>query len=599
MRYEHYMYRAKGGKWPTQVICVAVESTTEVIQGTRLARRETLTGWQAIVLRRQNGEYGVHRIGRGRTEEAFWQLARFATARPGVTWIFSHQCARCWALLGLWQGVERGDVQVTGSDYRSGPHGHRSTRLGREGYLVLEDPPLIARLRVRDCPGWIQWVDTRNYGVEIGSGVPCGTNQARELAEWFVDMARAAKTYSLGSLQATAGSQALHGFRTSYLKDTIYVHCQQQVLGLEERSYHGGRCEAYRLGACPVPVWHVDFRSLYPSICSNTDLPVRLRGYVDDPARDDQLRAAREGDCIADVTVQTDEPAYPYKRGDDVLFPVGRFRTTLCGPELVDAVSHARVVTWHALARYAMAPALAAYAATLYRPRCQAEVEVNTALGAYAKRLLVCLPGKLGQRERNWEWTGEESETEPYWSEYRQSADGSWTRYRSIAWHIQREVVDGFRADSVPAIASWITSAGRMRLLGAIRIAGWDQVYYCDTDSLFVSQAGMERLLAANWIQTSALGYLQIKEGPATLRIYGQKHYDMDGRLTCAGLPRGVLSDAGDGEHYWYTEAPAGALYHGHRPEAVSTLGTYARAEPYRHGVVGTDGIITPYRLEE
>lgn len=596
-RYPHYLYQVKGGRFPARVVCVAVDACYEAIPGIRQARREILKSWHAVVLTRKEQVYAIVCRLSGKSESGFWRHLRTHANRPGALWLYSHQCARVWSLLGLWGLIECNDVQVAGRDHRS-PAGSKSgAKPGGCGYLVLEDPPCVLSARFTGQAGRLHWVDCRNYGVEPPDGTQSGGGEATWLAHQFSELTGVVREYNLGSLQSTAGSQALHGYRAGYMQGTIYVHNHQAGLSLEERSYHGGRCEAYRLGDVGGAAWHLDFRSLYPSICSSASLPVRLSRVVATPSVAETMRYAQESGVIADVELFTEEPAYPVRDGKITIFPVGYFRAVLPGPELVDALAYGRVLHVHEIALYQSATVLQNFATRLYALRCGAEDEGNRAKAALAKRLLVSLPGKFGQRDRRWVWTGALREDRPYEAWEDHESDGSVTRYRAIAWHIQKEVIGGFSADSVPALAAWILSAGRMRLLTAIRVCGWGDVYYVDTDSLFVSQHGYDRLRDAGLVVARTLGQLEVRAALSPLTVRGIKQYTHGHHTAHAGLPRGEVVDTGDGWHYWCRESPAESIRRGRRPDLVGTLGKYQSGSVYRHGFVQPDGRVTPWRL--
>jgi hypothetical protein len=298
------------------------------------------------------------------------------------------------------------------------------------------------------------------------------------------------------------------------------------------------------------------------------------------------------------VTIDTGEPAYPLRRNTDTIYPVGRFTTTLAGPELADALDHNRVKQLHWAAWYEMGRPLSSFCDTIYALRCRAEEEENKPLAAYSKRLLVTLPGKIGQRSKVWEESPKGDGDVLYGEWFGRSTTGFPTRYRSIAGYVQREVDMGFAPDSVPAMASFVTSAGRIRLLQAIRCAGWDHVYYCDTDSLFVDQAGRDRLELGGWIKPGVLGKLQVKSGPGPVEIRGIKYYVEDGRTVCAGMPRGIAEPVGDGLHEWQSMVPSQYIRKGLRPGTIRVLHQYKRTVQYTHGIVGSDGRVAPFYLE-
>jgi hypothetical protein len=64
--------------------------------------------------------------------------------------------------------------------------------------------------------------------------------------------------------------------------------------------------------------------------------------------------------------------------------------------------------------------------------------------------------------------------------------------------------------NSFPAIATFVTSYGRVHLWGMMQIAGWGHYYYGDTDSLVVDQEGFDRLDAAGLVG-SDLGQMKVE----------------------------------------------------------------------------------------
>jgi DNA polymerase type B, organellar and viral len=619
-RYPHYLYTARGGRWPTEVVIVGVTGAfTEERPGSRV-RGEVLLGWHARCLRKREGVYGLVCTWSGRTVSGFWETLSRHVRHGGTVWVISHHCPRVWALLGLWAQLEGGEWYVhrrrsrlpslenlpmrglrpdsDGTDTVPAPTTLSPMPQYQSGLLVLEDPPCIIRMHRAGRPGSVCWVDTRNYAVAVPEALGPGPDAVSYCASWFLNFHQAAQDYHLGSLQATAGSQAMHAFLYNYKKGMVYVHNQRQSLELEGRSYYGGRCEVFRFGSGDSALWHLDFRSQYAAVGATQFVPVRLCDYLSYPGGSEASRLSRQGAVIADVTVQTPEPAYPLRRGREVIFPTGRFRTTLAGPELNDALERDRIVQWHALATYEAEPALTEYMRAVYRLRCQAEALSDKALAATAKQLLVSLVGKFGQRSWYWEPVWIDYVQAPYCEWHGRNEKGEIVRYRSVAWNTEREVPGGFAPNAVVSVAAWITSEARRVLLTAIRVAGWEHVHYVDTDALIVDRIGLGRLQLDGWVRPGQLGKLSVKSGPCKVEIRGIKYYVVDGQVTCAGLPKGVCTDAGDGRHYWYRQSPAAAVRSGQQPAATTTLGTYQRAPAYRHGVVGDDGKVTPFHLE-
>ena len=113
---------------------------------------------------------------------------------------------------------------------------------------------------------------------------------------------------------------------------------------LERAAYHGGRCEAFRLGVIPGTTYSLDVQACYATICRDERLPfVCVAEYL---AGCDPERIDPDGDdhWIADVVIRTDKADYPLRWMGTPIFPVGQFRTALPWPELRRAVKSRSVV---------------------------------------------------------------------------------------------------------------------------------------------------------------------------------------------------------------------------------------------------------------
>jgi DNA polymerase family B len=628
---------------PRSIVAVACEHSDAVDASNPCRMRRCLSRWHAVAALLDSGRPGSVRESTGTDEASWWSSLDWLLRRGGVTWIISSPACREMALLGLWRKLEDGTLRIIGSDGRNGglppdrAQGVRQSlsppdarggggadqpmpqvssdmadsagrmasdnQIGNQGsakgYLVLEDPPTVVHCRVGDTTGTIHWVDSRNYGVSLDEPEQTAAERATALHRFALDMVGTLKGRSLGGLRDSSGSQAMASFRKKHLQSVIFCHTNLEALNLEGRAYYGGRAECHRIGRIDGPVYHYDVRSLYPSVAASSLLPVRLRSVADVVSApvvghpDDVLS------WCADITLEAPEPAYPVRDGPIVVFPTGRFRTVLSGPELHDCFVSGRVVAWHAVATYDMEPALRSYAIEMDEIRQEAERSGNRPLAIWAKSLGVCLPGKFGQKDKRWQ-TVACSPPFGYYDEWHQPAGpGQWERWRTVAGVTQVEVKGSWHHDAVPAIAAYITSAGRTRLLCLLRTCGWDHCHYCDTDSLFCDEVGSGRLLAAGLVQPDRMGFLRLEGIYHEMEVRGIKDYSVDGRHVCAGLPKGAVDPAGGPEDYWWQPWIALSTRTHVRPTADVVLRQYKRIQPYRHGTILADGRVVPLRRWE
>lgn len=465
------------------------------------------------------------------------------------------------------------------------------------GPCALEDPPTVVRLRAPGRPGIVQVVDVRNFGVRAG---PWGAGAA-ELAVWLHDTMRrivgALEAHGWGGLKTTVGSQSMYTWRRAYMTHAVTAHSDREVLAMERAAYAGGRCECFRLGRVAEPLVQVDVRSMYPHVCTVVHVPCVLHSRGEG-----SLHAVREGvggpaACLAEVCVETTEPAYPSATPGGVIYPVGRVRTVLAGPELADAFAHDRVRHVGRWVRYRTEPALAAYALALHDARQEAERAGSGALSQWIKAMMVCLPGKLGQSDFEWAHAPDVM-ARGRWLQWWLGRPGQpLVKVRSLNGHVTEQRRGDWSYDAVPAAAAWVLSAARVRLLAAIRAVGWDRVMYCDTDSLIMPESAWDDLRATQSGPEDAMGQWRVVDRASCAVLNGVKDYTFGGRRVCAGLPRGAEVITSAPNHYQYRLTFGQALVAGHAPVAGHTVRRYQREAPYRLRQRGAGGETYPHEV--
>ena len=127
--------------------------------------------------------------------------------------------------------------------------------------------------------------------------------------------------------------------RSGYLAGELFVNADPESRRLERFAYHGGRCEAFRLGEIPGTTYSLDVRACYATICLDERLPCQQLEEYRAGCAAEQIDTAGPDHWIADVIVQTDEADYPLRWHGSPIFPVGQFRTALPWPELRHALA--------------------------------------------------------------------------------------------------------------------------------------------------------------------------------------------------------------------------------------------------------------------
>ena len=662
-RHEHYLRPVKGSAQPKQALAIEAEAevvphpSCEGVQIERL-RKWWLCRWED----KGNGpEREVEES--GTDSRSFWSVIERILGKGVTTWVFALPASRVLGLLSFWEMLEQRKLYTTGRDYRDaskrdrvdlsflrgsgcsdgegnglqcdatvpllcGNVQHPSTVLRQKpkrarqrqlGYLVLEDPPTVAQVRMRCRAGSLRIVDLRNYGYS-GAEAP---KFARERCWWIRQtaqaMIRTLREQDLGGLQNTASSQAFTAFKKRFLNDSILVHCDPEALHLERQGYYGGRTEAVRIGPVGERVWLLDFKSFYPAMASVLAVPIRLVGVYDRPRVSEVHSSLSTLGAFAQCRIATTEAAYPLRRRHDTIYPIGEFWTYLAGPELKYALDKGHVTEIERVAYYEVSLACSAFALGVASLRESAECRNDRSGAEFLKRLGVALYGKFAQSSALWLDTTEALADHPFHTWIGIGEDNRLIRYRAIGWEVQREhkyhpgerpekgtegydrwrelVVRREAGESIPSIAGYITSSGRILLWSAIRSAGEGNVYYYDTDSLFVNRAGLENLYNAGLVCGKRIGRLSIRAVSDNMVIHGYKHYEYNGNVLCSGMPKGECSPAEDNEHYYLRAWIGRSLNEGTKPQTQRARRVYERSSVYRHGQVNSEGRVIPWKI--
>lgn len=599
MRFPHLLRRVLRASFPTTVIVVACDAIEDLERSTRTEKHYTLTRWASSGMRGEKGSYG-HSVSRQGTDAAgFWVQVSAQLARGGTVYCMWERIGVDGTLLGLWERLESGALLLCAADRRGTPLRPGRQRGAAEALCVIEDPPVIIDIRVPGKPGRMRILSMDNYGWTAPAGNAGCVDRAYEGCLFIRKICNLLATEKLGGLQCTTAGQSWHSWRYAHLDTLVHCHANTAALNLEKDAYYGGRCEAYTLGRLPSRVYHLDCSAMYTALCARRDLPCVLVGTGQCAEVCSISETIAERCAIVEARVTTDEPAYPVRTGKDQLtvWPVGTFNTWLCGPEFVDAWVRNRVVKVHRYALYECRPILQSYARHILRLRGQ--YASDTSVLQYIKALGVCAVGQLGRRSRTWEDATTLVFHAP-WAQWYTYRDGQQAiRWRSIAGHTQLESSGEWHPDSIPGAAAWVTSLGRMQLLRWIRIAGWENVYYVDTDGLMVNENGYQSLRSAGAIRSSAPGYLRLKWESSNVTIYGIKHYVHDGHVVCAGVSPHSAQERVEGdpqaERVRLRAHPASHI----RPTGSDIVSGKPNLQRYRHGTVSVDGRVTPFRFGE
>jgi hypothetical protein len=399
-----------------------------------------------------------------------------------------------------------------------------------------------------------------------------------------------------GAFKPTVGSTALSTWRHSYMRKPIYIHSDPLALALERDAYKGGRTEVLFQGrGTQRRYYYLDVNSMYGYVLARYLYP---RGWVRTLERGSislLLRKLERYAVVARVTVTVNEGWYPVKRDGFTCYPVGTFTTTLTTPELLLALQRGWVDDVHEMSYYEQETLFADYVQAFYRMRKTYQAAGDAGYAAICKLLVNSLYGKWGQRGFDQHVIGL-ADADEIWSMsvYDVSHD-EWYRHIALAGQVYEERSVGESYNSSAAIAAHVTAYARMHLNRIRYLVPDRHVYYMDTDSLIVDEAGYQAV--KHLVRPGEIGALKIEHESDTLEIYAPKDYKMGDREIVKGIRSDAIALSPDAyEQDQWSRLP-GMIRRGNVSlYTVNRIVKHQRREIHS-GVVQPDGWVAPFVL--
>jgi hypothetical protein len=374
----------------------------------------------------------------------------------------------------------------------------------------------------------------------------------KRMVEWH-------NSKDFGKLELTSASCAMSAFKRLDKINGIELPDEQHVRDLERAAYHAGRTEPLWIGSkrtgvytphprcmtrpglfngSPVgPFYMLDASSFYGMIYRECQLPKSLILQGDGMTKQEAQQLIVDDSWLATCQIVTKNNPFPYRDDRGSHFAVGRYTTTLCGPELRRAVQSgcvARVGKFH---RYHIDYTLKAFAEYMWNERVAARDRGEPIVESWCKTLIAMLHGKFAQRSNQWEVCPDLQADVPWshWQHWSHTA-GKWIQYRAIGYEVQKELPAGDGKDCFPAIAAWVAANGREIINAWCTVAGKRNVLYIATDALIVTQQGYANLVTAGQIDTADIGSLRILESSDSVEIRGHGTYTIGDKIATQGI---------------------------------------------------------------
>ena len=591
----HYIPRNESSAQPSRFIFAAVETEARPMAGG--LTNNVVKAWAAHVwIRPRSRQPEREAVVYGATIEEWAQLLELMMAKGRRVIVVFHKAGYALQCLGGPAELSRRGWTVT----RAVVDTHRTilrATFGGGSITVLDMANYLSRSldELGELVGVASWPELASSANDDAARARAA-HSARIVGVAFRRYLALCRDNDLGHFATTLARQSSNAFRHRFMTHQILVHPFDEVSALERSAYYGGRNECYRMGELTAgPYTKLDINSAFAAVMRTEQFPTAYESTAQSPTLASVERALSTRCAVARVLIETDEPVYPVHHEDRLIFPVGRFWTTLCTPELAHAIARKRILAYETVAYYKRAPVFTRFVDGIYPLRVAARADGRRFDAAIWKQVLVSLYGRFGMRLTRWEKVGTEAGLPDERTREYSADTGQTTEFRRIGGLVEISGKDEDAPETFTAIAAHVASSARVLLWRYMTKAGRDHVVYCDTDGLIVDAAGARAVAA--WVDADKLGYLKVEETADAIEIGGTKTYRMGGRLRQRGRRASAVSLGGWDYRQTQTTGLLAAASMGHIGGAVTRVVERHLAGDYRAGTVDDLGRVSPLRL--
>lgn len=604
VRISHYLKRNRFTESPNNILIVDTESAiTTDKSGTQF---QTFRLGYAIHLLKQENKWSE----RGfvlKTVEDFWDLLDQFSYKKKKLYVFAHNMAYDYAILKLDSYISSRcleiKMRVIDSVFMISACKESSGSLiflSSTNYYKqsLKELGIIFGLSKMESPDFLNCSDEKLLPYCIRDTEVLCTIMKQHIA--FVI------SNDLGSFKPTIAGQAMTAFRHRFMHHDLLVHDYYDILEMEKNSYRGGRCEVFKMGKFN-DVTCLDINSMYPYVMKTKDYPTKLISseiLTNVPLLNIERVISAGTFILAECSLNMKKPVIACKR-DKLLFPIGKIKQTITSPEIEYILNNpdcGKIVSFDKVVYYYKANIFSEYVDFFYALRQSSD---NLAIKQMSKILLNGLYGKFGQHNSTIPELVTDEITRKVYLEFMTKNDtmeviddisGKYVRIGNDIYCITKK--DGeFARDSIPIIASAVTSYARMLLWELIQTAGSENVLYCDTDSLFVNKDGLANL--KSYINPNELGKLKIEKS-SSCNIRGAKDYTFNGKIKLKGIKENAtkISENTYIQQQFYTK---NQRYRDGTPDGIVVVKQVVKklSRNYDKGIVHRNGDVRPLVFAE
>lgn len=609
----HYL-RPNETEWTPRCV-IALDSETYTIEEDRDVL--ALRCWCASRIDRIGGisdEQSVSHA-QGQTARALAQtIDEWTVARPSI-WLYAHN-------LGF-------DLTVTRLPIELASFGWTVTDFaldGRAPWVRLAN----GRRRITMADSW-SWIakPLERIASAVGITKPPLPEDVDSLELWFarcradVDILMAAitqlmdwwQTSGRGRWSVTGAASGWNTFRHIKTPFRMVIDPDPAGMAHDRTAIYGGKRYVNRVGNLAAGRYvEADFARAYTTVARDLPVPIqRMRPFARLDNDDVRISSDRWG-IIGQVVLETTVPRYPKRTQGRVWYPVGRFRTTLAGPEIAAARSRGELVSIGAGYTYKLAPILSKWATWCLDVIDGDDPSVPEVAKMAARGWGRSVVGKFAQHAYGRITLGDSPVEGWAYSEAWNTATHSRASIVDMLGtrHICYQSGDGENA--FPAVLAFVESHVRVRLNDAIDMLGQDSFVQCDTDGLLLSAAGIVRRArqAQTFTQAQLRGIdpidvilervseytqplaMRVKAAYRRVEIIGPQHLRLDGKRRFSGIP-GLVDELEDGRiGAWVWPKLAHQMANGDQRGYVREYQRYRVPRDLASGWVTIDGLVLP-----
>ncbi len=356
--------------------------------------------------------------------------------------------------------------------------------------------------------GYLMYFDMKNYTEKY---CILDAKIAHEIAKKHLEHASGVINNSKFDVRTcpTAAGSALKIFQQVFLKDTLWESPAQQQIK-EREAFKGGRTEVFKKqwrSKAPKYLYYFDRNSSYPASMREV-MPVEfLRSFPYVPKMKlvshwlYKAKVMYKGELTHIFKDFKSDPNWipnilERAPSGDIIASKKTDYIYLWGCELQEAQRNNCVLDIKEVNEYRGETVFKEYAEYFYNERLKVK-KTNPSKAEFYKLLMNSLYGKFGQQIKpSWDICSDESQVNKILSGPRSKL----LDFDFIDDFMVIKYTDGRKDDrsvgSLVRFASYITALARTALSEIMRDVGHENVYYCDTDSIFTSKKPSAALLS-------------------------------------------------------------------------------------------------------